>query len=277
MLWAAVPHSKTSGFPYRLQVVDRALALLEALGNQKGDCSLAELASTLKLHKSTVHRLVRVLEQHRLIDKNPVSGRYHLGLRLFELGSKALASTDLRERSRRYLSQIVYETEETVHLCVLDQGEVLYIEKMEPQRSVRLASSVGRRASAHSTAVGKAMLAELPEGELNDIIRRCGLRAVTRNTLTTPAELKAELGAIRARGYAIDDEENEEGVRCVGAAVRNYSGQPAAAISVSGPTFRVTEEKIPILARAVVEAAHTLSAELGFKTEALEAAISRTS
>ena len=121
------------------------------------------------------------------------------------------------------------------------------------------------------------MLAELAEAELNDIIRRCGLRAVTRNTLTTPAELKAELGKIRARGYAIDDEENEEGVRCVGAAVRDYSGQPAAAISVSGPTFRVTEEKIPILARAVVEAAHTLSAELGFKTAPLAAAISRSS
>jgi DNA-binding IclR family transcriptional regulator len=216
-----------------------------------------------------------VLERHRLVNKSPATGRYRLGLKLFELGSKAIASTELREHARAHLNRVMYETEETVHFCVLDQGEVLYVEKMEPQRSVRMASSVGRRMPAHSTAVGKSMLAELKETEVDDIIRRWGLRAITRKTITTPAELKAELRGIRARGYAVDDEENEEGVRCVGAAVRDYSGRPVAAISVSGPAFRVTHEKVPIIAKSVMEAGQALSSELGFKLQPVEAASSR--
>lgn len=269
-------HYKTKS-PYQIQVLDRALAVLEALGRQHSDCSLGELSAALGLHKSTVHRLVMVLERHRLIEKSRETGRYRLGLKLFELGSKAIAATDLRERSRPHLSRLMYETEETVHFCLLDQGEVLYVEKMEPQRSVRMASSVGRRVPAHSTAVGKAILAELPETEVDEIIRRYGLRTMTRKTITTPAELKAELRAIRARGHAIDDEENEEGVRCVGASVRDYSGKPIAAISVSGPAFRITKEKCPIIARSVMAAAQALSEELGYKAEVLAVADSGAS
>jgi len=261
-----VPHSKTLVSPYRVQVLDRALAILDELGSQRGECSLVELSHTLGLHKSTVHRLIMVLDRHRLIEKNPQTGRYRLGLKLFELGSRAIGGTDLREHSRPHLSRVMYETEETVHFCILDQGEVLYVEKMEPQRSVRMASSVGRRAPAHCTAVGKAILAELAETEVDDVVRQRGLRSMTRKTVATPGQLRAELNAIRARGYAIDDEEHEEGVRCVGAAVRDYNGRPVAAISVSGPAFRVTKEKVSVIARSVVDAANALSAELGHRT-----------
>ncbi len=272
-----MPRPGTTASPYRVQVLDRAASLLETLSRQQGDSSLAELCAALQLHKSTVHRLLRVLEQHRFVDKSPETGRYRLGLKLFELGSKAIDRFDLRAHSRRHLNQILNETDETVHFCILDQGEVLYVEKMEPQRSVRMASSVGRRALAYCTAVGKAMLAELSEAEVNEIIRRRGLRPMTRNTITTPAELKAELHSIRSRGYAVDDEENEEGVRCVGAAVRDYSGRPVAAISVSGPTFRVTLEKVPVIAKSVIKGAGALSNELGFKLEALAASNSPAS
>jgi DNA-binding IclR family transcriptional regulator len=268
--WPVVPHTKTAvDSPYRVQVLDRALAILDELGHQQSECSLAELSHTVGLHKSTVHRLIMVLERHRLIEKNRETGRYRLGLKLFELGSKAIGSTDLCEHSRPHLSRVMYETEETVHFCILDQGEVLYVEKMEPQRSVRMASSVGRRAPAHCTAVGKAMLAELPASEVEDIVRQCGLRSMTRKTITTPGELRAELRAIHARGYSIDDEEHEDGVRCVGAAVRDYHGRPVAAISVSGPAFRITKEKVPVVARSVVEAANALSTQLGYKATSL--------
>lgn len=264
-----MPHSGTS--PYRVQVLDRALALLESVGAERNGASLAELAVKLKLHKSTVHRLLMVLERHRLLDKQPENGRYRLGLKLFELGSRAMAATGLREHARPCLQRVLYETEETVHFCVLEGSEVLYVDKVEPQRSVRMASAVGRRAPAYCTAVGKAMLSELPQSEADDIVRRSGLRPLTRRTITTPAELNAELRATRARGYAIDDEENEEGVRCVAAAVLDAAGHPVAAISVSGPSFRITKEKVPIVARSVMAAAADLSAQLGYDAQEVAA------
>jgi DNA-binding IclR family transcriptional regulator len=265
-----VPQSKTGDSPYKVQVLDRALAALAILAKSSSDCSLAELCPALKLHKSTVHRLMMVLEQHRLVAKNPDTGRYRLGLRLYELGSRAIDGLDLRGRARPYLDRLQDEFGETVFFCILDEGQVFYVEKVESQRSVRTACTVGSRAPAYCTAVGKAMLAELPDLEVSKIVRRWGLKAVTPNTITTAGDLKAELKAVRARGYAIDDEEKEEGLRCIGAAVRSHSGKLAAAMSISGPAFRMTKERVPEIGRALMEAASKLSAELGYQTAPAE-------
>jgi DNA-binding IclR family transcriptional regulator len=262
---ARVPQSKTIDSPYKVQVLDRALAALAILASSASDCSLAELCPALKLHKSTVHRLMMVLEQHRLVVKNPETGRYRLGLRLYELGSRAIDGLDLRGRARPYLDQLQDEFGETVFFCILDEGQVFYVEKVESQRSVRTACTVGSRAPAYCTAVGKAMLAELPDTEVSKIVRRWGLKAVTPKTITTASALKAELRAVRARGYAIDDEEKEEGLRCIGAAVRSHNGKLAAAMSISGPAFRITKERVPEIARVLTEAANKLSAELGYQ------------
>ena len=263
-----MPHSKTEALPkspYQVQVIDRALSILDMLSTQGPDLALGEISNKLALHKSTVHRLIMVLERHKLIERNAVSGRYRLGLKLFELGTKALAQLNLRDRARPFLERLVLETSETVHLCVLDDSEVVYLDKVEPERSVRMATSVGRRNPAHCTAVGKAMMAYLPVARVESIVRKQGMKAVTSNTITSFLELKKELAAIRERGYSVDDEEIEEGVRCVGCVVRNFSGEPVAAISISGPAFRVTQEKVPVLATAVVAAAIGLSQDLGFK------------
>lgn len=265
-----VPHSKTTKSPYRVQVLDRALAALEVLANRADECSLAEICAALKLHKSTVHRLMMVLEQHRLVDKNPETGRYRLGLKLFEFGSKAFGAVDLRRHAKPYMDRLQREFGETVFLCMLDEGQVFYLEKIESQQSVRTACTVGSRAPAYCTAVGKAMLAELPEAEVTEIIRRSGLKAVTPNTITTAIELRQELKAIRSRGYAIDNEEKEAGLRCVSAAVRGESGKLLAALSVSGPAFRVTKERVPTLGKAVMEAAAELSSEFGYRPTAVE-------
>ena len=263
-----MPHSKTKALaksPYQVQVIDRALSILDMLSAQGPDLALGEISDKLELHKSTVHRLIMVLERHKLIERNPVSGRYRLGLKLFELGTQALAQLNLRDRARPFLERLVLETSETVHLCVLDDSEVVYLDKVEPERSVRMATSVGRRNPAHCTAVGKAMMAYLPLAQVESIVRKQGMKAVTSNTITNFLELKKELAAIRERGYSVDNEEIEEGVRCVGCVVRNFSGDPVAAVSISGPAFRVTLEKVPVLATAVVAAARGLSQGLGFK------------
>ncbi len=253
--------------PYQVQVLDRALAILDVLSAEGPDLSLGEISEKLELHKSTAHRLMMVLERHKFIERNSVSGRYRLGLKLFELGTKAVSQLDLRERARPFLERLVLETSETVHLCVLDDSEVGYLDKVEPTRSVRMATSVGRRNPMHCTAVGKAIMAYLPEAEVEAIIQRQGMKTMTPNTITNFLALKKELSAIRERGYSIDNEEIEEGVRCVGCVVRNFSGDPLAAISVSGPAFRVTQGKVAELAVPVMAAAHGLSSELGFKEE----------
>jgi DNA-binding IclR family transcriptional regulator len=265
-----VPQYKTGKSPYRVQVLDRALAALEVLAARTTECGLAEICTTLKLHKSTAHRLMMVLEQHRLVDKNPDTGRYRLGLKLFEFGSKAFGAMDLRRHAKPYLDRLQRELGETVFFCMLDEGQVFYIEKLESQQSVRTACTVGSRAPAYCTAVGKAMLAELPDAEVHEIIRCSGLKAITPNTITTATALKAEMRAIRARGYAIDNEEKEPGLRCVSAPVRGDSGKLLAALSVSGPAFRVTKERVPEIGRAVMQAAGELSYELGYRPTAME-------
>jgi DNA-binding IclR family transcriptional regulator len=246
-------------------VLDRALAILQMLSAEGPDLSLGEISGKLDLHKSTVHRLIMVLERHRLIERNSGNGRIRLGLKLFELGTRAVSQLDLRERARPVLERLVLETSETVHLCILDDTEVVYVDKVEPARSVRMSSSVGRRNPAYSTALGKAILAYLPEERVEAIVRKQGLKPLTANTITSLLDLKTELAAIRDRGYAIDDEESEEGVRCVGSVVRDVTGAPVAAISVSGPAFRLTREKLKSISRPVVSAASTLSAEMGFQ------------
>jgi len=248
-------------------VLDRALAILNLLSAEGPDLSLGEISDKIELHKSTVHRLIMVLERHKLIERNSVNGRYRLGLKLFELGTRAVSQLDLRERARPVLERLVLETSETVHLGILDEGEVLYLDKVEPARSVRMSSSVGRRNPVYCTAMGKAILAYLPESQVETIVRKHGLKAMTANTITSFLDLKAELAAIRERGYAVDNEEIEEGVRCVGCVVRDFSGGSVAAISVSGPAFRISREKAKNLARPVIAAANALSLQLGFKQE----------
>ncbi|MGH9512613.1 MAG: IclR family transcriptional regulator [Terriglobales bacterium] len=261
-------HSKTNGkseSPYQIQVVDRALAVLDALSERGPDLTLAQLSELLKLHKSTSHRLVMVLERHRLIEKNPTNGKYRLGLKLFELGTKAIGQLDLRERARPFLERAVLETGETVHLCVYDEGEVVYLDKLEPERSVRLTSSVGRRNPAYCTSVGKAIMAFLPLPEVEIAVKRHGFPHLTRKTISNMLELKADLIKVRKLGYAVDDEEHEEGVICVGAPVWDFGRHPIAAISVSGPAFRMTPEKLPVVAQSVIAVANALSRQIGMR------------
>jgi DNA-binding IclR family transcriptional regulator len=258
--------------PYRVQVLDRALGILDLLWKEGPELTLVELTERLGLNKSTVRRLIKVLEQYRFIEQSPRNGKYRLGLKLFEMGSSVMAHLDLRERARPYLERLVFEAGETAHLCILDEGEVVYLEKVETQRTVRIPSSVGRRNPAHCTAVGKAILAFLPENELGDVIQKRGLRAYTRNTITTLAQLKRDLQLVRQRGYSLDNEEIEEGLKCIGAPVRDYSGKVIASVSIAGPAFRLTKDKIAALAQAVVETAHALSTELGHQEKRLAAA-----
>jgi len=256
---------KTKDSPYQVQVLDRALGILSVLSQEGPELGPAELSVRLDLHKSTIHRLLMVLERHRLIERKSQTGKYRLGMKLFELGSKAVAQLDLRERVRPYLERLVLETGETAHVCILDGGKMLSVANVESPRTLRTPSTVGRRTPLHCTAVGKALLAFLPEGEVDGLIAECELTAFTHRTITTPARFKAELRRVRERGYAMDDEEIEDGLRCIGAPVMDYSGKAVAAMSIAGPSFRLIKERIPRVANCVMAAASELSIELGYR------------
>jgi DNA-binding IclR family transcriptional regulator len=254
----------SSASVYRVQVLDRAVGILKVLADHPSDLAPAEIADRLSLHKSTIHRLIVVLEQHGFIRKTILTGKYGLGLKLFELGSRAVAGLDVSERAKPFLDRLVQETGETAHVCVLDGHETVSIANVEGPRTVRMPATVGRRTPAHCTAVGKAALAFLPKETLDALLAHHPLPAYTHKTLVTRRALAADLEQVRRRGYAIDDEEVEKGLRCIGAPVRNYSGDVVASLSIAGPTFRVTRKRIPALALWVVRIAQDLSTDLGY-------------
>jgi len=191
-------------------------------------------------------------------------GKFRLGLRLFDLGNRAIEQYDLRERAQPHLKRLVAETEETAHLCILEGAHVIYIDKIEPARSVRMITRIGASNPVHCTAVGKAMLAFLPEERITDILSRLRFEPYTSHTISTVEALRVEIEKTRRRGYAVDDEEFEEGLRCIAVPVLDAQRLPVAAVSVSGPSFRVTAQKLPTIANQLLQCVRGISVDMGF-------------
>jgi DNA-binding IclR family transcriptional regulator len=248
---------------YRVQVVDRVLDILEAFTIDTPELGVSDVSRATGLNKGTAHRLLSALERHRLVEQDQTSGRYHLGLRLWELGNHAVARLELPGPAMPALHQLSAATGETAHLAVLDDADVLYIAKVESTRPLRIPSQVGRRLPPHCTAIGKTLLAWLPVPELEAVIRARGLSRYTPHTICDADVLRSELTLIRQRGFALDREELEQGLRCVAAPIRDRSAQVIAAVSVAGPSVRVNEAETPRLVEAVLRAAHSISHTLG--------------
>ncbi len=253
---------------YRIQVLERAFGILKALAENRSDIGLADLAARLDLHKSTTHRLLMVLESDHFVEKNLVSGKYHLGSRLIDLGRAALSRLDVFELARPRLRELVDETGETAHLAVLRGGEVVSLVNAEGRQSVRTPATVGTRSPAHCTSLGKAVLAFLPPEQVDEFLQKHDLEAYTRKTITSRAKFRMELRTIRERGYSVDNEEREEGLRCIGAPVRDHSGTVIAAVSIAGPAFRIRVDRVAALAIPVIRAAGRISASLGYREPA---------
>ena len=249
---------------YRIQVLDRALGILSVLAEAPEHLSPAELGTRLSLHKSTVHRLLTVLERHHLVRKNATRGKYALGIKLFEWGSRAVEDVNLHECADPFLRRMVLETSETACLCVLSGTEMLSIANVQGPYTLRTTAAVGRRLPVYSAAVGKAFLAFLPDPVLNTLISQLTFVKHTSNTLATPAALKSDLLRVRRNEYSIDDGETEEGLRCVGAPLRDHTGRVVASIAIEGPAFRLTDQRLPKLAGTVVRVSRGLSVQLGY-------------
>ncbi|NUP68701.1 MAG: IclR family transcriptional regulator [Nonomuraea sp.] len=236
----------------------RALAVMDHVRDHTG-LSLTQLAEAVGLSKSTVLRLTAPLVEARLLERDRRTGAYRLGHGTLRLGQAYLATLDLRAVAAEESHRLMSEVRETVHLVVYDHPHVVYIDKVENETNVRMASRIGSRGPVHATAVGKAILAWQPEETLAGL----ALEPITKHTITDPDRLRAELTHIRRRGYAVDDRENEPEVRCVAAPIFNHNDDAVAAVSVSGLTSRITAARVRELGPLVAGAASRISRKLG--------------
>ncbi|UED87134.1 IclR family transcriptional regulator [Streptomyces profundus] len=246
-----------------VQSLERAFGLLEQMADAGGVTGLSELASSSGLPLPTIHRLMRTLVACGYVRQQP-NRRYALGPRLIRLGEAA--ARPLATWARPYLARLAAETGETANMALLDGDDAVYVAQAPSRHSMRMFTEVGRRVLPHATGVGKALLAGLSDDEVRALLRRTGMPAITERTLTSPDAFLRELRMVRTRGFAVDDNEQEIGVRCL--AVPLPHAPTPAAISVSGPAGRLTDEAVEKLAPLLREVAHELGTALAAEPEA---------
>lgn len=254
---------RNDGNTTNVQSVARALSILEMLADGPGELGVTELGRRLGVHKATASRLVATLAERGLVERSPATDRYRLGFGLIHLAGAALAGLDLVQHARQILEDLAERTGETVNLAVLDGDRVLNIDQIAGTRSVVSVSWVGRRTPCHCTSNGKVLLAFLDEGELEPLLA-APLERLTPNTIVDPLRLRTQLAEVRARGYAQTVEELEEGLNAVAAPVHGANGGVVAAVSVSGPAFRLRPVELPRVARLVMDTAGAISRRMGY-------------
>jgi IclR family acetate operon transcriptional repressor len=258
-----------SGRP-KVQSVDRTLDVLESLASRRGATGISELAQLVGLHVSTVHRLLATLVDRGYVRQDPESSRYHLGSRIFMLASAADLHLDLRLVARPYLERLMRNSGETANLVTMSEREVVYLDQVASMHLVKMFTAPGMRAPLYCTGTGKLMLAYKPAPFIESILA-APMKRFTAKTIVSRVALENELNNIRKNGYAVDDEEMEEGVRCLAVPIFDRRRQCVGALSVSGPTTRLTAERVTKLAPTARGVAEELSRQLGFETEPLPA------
>lgn len=255
-----------SGRP-KVQSVDRTLDVLESLASRRGATGISELAQLVGLHVSTVHRLLATLVDRGYVRQDPESSRYHLGSRIFMLASAADLHLDLRLVARPYLERLMRTSGETANLVTTSDHEVVYLDQVASMHLVKMFTAPGMRAPLYCTGTGKLLLAHKPHAVLESVLNG-PLKRFTPKTIVSRAVLEAELATIRKNGFAVDDEEMEEGVRCLAVPIFDRRRQCVGALSISGPTTRLTPERVAKLAPGARLVADELSRQLGYDTDA---------
>jgi DNA-binding IclR family transcriptional regulator len=249
---------------YTVQVIAKALELLDVLA-ASGPMSLAELCQAAGQPKSSVFRYLVTLEEHGYVQRSHSGDEYSLGLKLIELGRAVTNQFTVHEAALPFMRQLLDTFRETVNLAILEAGKIVYLEILEGTHSIRMAARPGQRDFAHSTAIGKAILAYSPPAEVENVIKQHGMPALTPATLTTYEGLLTELDRVRAAGYAVDNIENEAGVRCVAAPIFSHQNTPTAAISLSGPADRILGAKVELMGKELIAATRAISRQLGHR------------
>jgi len=250
---------------YPVKSLAKALRILDTVGRFQHGTSIAALSKELRMGKSTVHRLLATLREFDLIWFDPATSQYALGSRILRWSDLLVRQNLLVRHGLPILRNLVDVGHETANLAVLDGSEVLYVAQVECRERLRMSEAVGTRQPAHSTALGKALLAILSEQEIDQLYGKVdAFKSLTSNTITDPRRLKDHLRKVRSEGVAYDFEENVVGVVCMGAAVRNFTGKTIAAMSISLPIQRLRVDNLITLKEHLLEAVGRLSAELGY-------------
>ena len=248
----------------RLSSVANSIRLLTSFSGEEDELGITTLATRLRLAKSTVHRLAATLTSAGFLEQNSETGKYRLGVALFELGALVRRRMDVANEARPKLRELLEKTGETVQLGIVDHESVLYVYEMESRHAIRMAAAVGGRAPLHCTAVGKVLLAFQPPDYVKRVLSN-GLKSCTPKTMTRRDEVLAMLEEIASREYAIDDEESEPGLRAIAAPVRNHTGLVIAALGVAAPVQRMTKKVMQDCVPSVLATAQAVSARLGYE------------
>jgi DNA-binding IclR family transcriptional regulator len=244
--------------------LDRALTILEALAESKKGFSLADLSRKLELPRSSTHCMLLTLERRGYLHRHEQTSKYLFGLKLFSLANMAIAGIEVREQAVPFLDALMRAVGLTVHLAILERGEAVLVHKVEPPGLLRMATWLGKRMDVHCTGVGKALIAYLQEEEIDRLIKEHGLPRHNENTIASPRKLKEYLAQVRKLGYAVEFEEDEIGLRCIGAPVFDHTNRVVAAVSVAGTVSQVTEENLSFLVGSVIKTASAISRQLGY-------------
>jgi DNA-binding IclR family transcriptional regulator len=244
--------------------VRRAITILEYLAKAKRPKELAAISHDLAMNKSTVYRFLSTLTKAGYVRQESGAGRYALGSRVAWLAAKFLEAMDIRQLALPILEELARESGETIHLAILDRDEVVYIDKIDGKQALIMAARVGSRTPVHSTALGIAMLANLPESEWRRYVVEIGLRPRTPNTIVDSEAFFERLRQVRKQDYTINNAENQEGIRCVAAPIRDHTRKTVAALSISGCTVNLTLAKLESLVPLAQKASLCISEQLGF-------------
>lgn len=249
----------------RLSSVATAIQLLKAFSGKDAEIGISDLAKRLGVAKSTVHRLVVTLVSEELLEQNPETGRYRLGLGLFSLGSLVRHRMDLSSMARPLLMDLREEIGETILLAVPTQQEAMYILHLESRHAVRMRSDIGVHIPYYCTAAGRAILAHLPEQAIEKVLA-APMPLRTPNTVSSPDKLLKVLAAIRKNGYSTEDEESEFGIRAISAAIFDASGRVAGAVGIGGPIQRLSMRKLTSFVAPLKGTAQRISQRLGHES-----------
>lgn len=248
--------------PYLIASLRKGLEVIDCFAS-RDSWSLTELAGHLGLNKATAFRILHTLQDAGYLAKDEESGRFRLGMRFYSLGKSAVRHEQLKWQALPPLLHLAESTGETVYVGILYEGDAVCVQIVDGTELVRMHSFVGKRSPAHASALGKALLAHLPDSEVDGYIATYGLKRLTANTITDPARFREELRQIRAQGFAFDAEEMAPGLRCIGAPVTDHTGRPFATVSLSAPADRMTPERVAALVPQVRGAALDISRLLG--------------
>ena len=245
--------------------VQNALKILNLFEGSRAELGNMEISQMLDMNPGTVAGLVYTLKANHYLDQNPVNRKYRLGLKIAERASVLLNQLDLRKIASPFLEELRDWCGESVNLAVLDGKEVVYIERMFGNHALGIRSELGKRAPVHSTSLGKAIAAFLPEQDLELLLENYSFTPITRKTITEYSVFEKELDTVREQGYAVDEQENEVGGRCIGVPIFNHVGYPIAAVSLSVPLQRLPKEQVPEFGEKLAQTANLISKQIGYR------------